>query len=81
MLRISLYEQPTGPGQSPHRIRDLRDGIPDRAEAIRIVEELMSPFALKGRNEEQDYWWCRNPEDTRNHILVITPSVPAMGFR
>lgn len=81
MLAVTLYEQSLGPGHSPHRIRDLRNGIAERSEAIRIIEEILSPFAVKGRNEEQDYWWCRNPSDASNHILVIRTSVPAMGFR
>jgi hypothetical protein len=75
MFTIAIFERSLGPDQRAIRKGALAFSIQDHANAVRRVEAFIADFTVKGWNDEQGYWWCRNEGDPVTTILVITSDV------
>jgi hypothetical protein len=74
LLRIVQFEQQLGQGL--RRVGLFRLHVPDRAEAVRLIEQYTRGYACHGYDGAQDYWWCRNKTDKANIVLLMEPIPP-----
>jgi hypothetical protein len=72
--KVEKFEQLLGPGQQPMQTGEYLGGgaeFPTRHAAEEAVKRHVGGYTHLGQNEERDYWWCRNDNDTKNLVLII----------
>ena len=58
---------------------EIDGDLADRASALQALHAFLLAFALRGRNDAEDYWWGRRSADADIEVQVVLrhPVLPA----
>jgi hypothetical protein len=68
---VDIFERDLGPGEPLRRLGVPFGEFDHRQDALDAIAHHIHQHDLSGRNDEQDYWWCRDQDDRKNLIFII----------
>ena len=74
MLIVEKLEVAIRPGLTPKSIGYLEHKFTSRSEAEEAITNEVKEYDIRGKDEMQDYWWCRKHGDQKNIVFVIRPA-------